>query len=101
MDSRLTAVMSQMSPINLIEPRVGGSPRFASDELTFHFFSLKIQTTVYMRIANLSRLDNWVTLAGETIFRAFYLIFPVHNTVYRPDIKKPIEHTIFFLNCLT
>ena len=52
MDSRVTAVMSQMSLINLIELGGGGggifiprsrvfkkpSPRFAPDKLTFHLF---------------------------------------------------------------
>ena len=72
MDSRLTAVMSQMSLINLIEPGGGGRGNFYTalprvyvtftpicfERTNFLFISLKIQVTVYMRIANLSRLDN-------------------------------------------
>ena len=61
MDSRLTAVVSQKSLINYIEP--GGLfytalPRVLSltpiyfERTNFSFISLKIQVTVYMRIAN-------------------------------------------------
>ena len=68
MDSRLTAAMSHMSLINLIEP--GGHiytalPRvyvtltpICFGRTNFSFISFKIQITVYMRIANLSRLYN-------------------------------------------
>ena len=84
MESRLAVVMSQMSLINLIEP--GGRfynalPRvyvaftlISFGRTNFSFISLKFQVTVYMRIANLSRLEAWVTLARGTIFRAFYQI---------------------------
>ena len=68
MDSRLTAVMSQMSLINLIES--GGHfytvllcvyialTPICFGPTNFSFISLKIQVIVYMRVANLSRHDN-------------------------------------------
>ena len=68
MDSRLTAVMSHMSLINLIEP--GGGDLYCAlaclcnphpdllRQTNFSFITLKIQVTVFMRIANLRRLEN-------------------------------------------
>ena len=72
MDSRLTAVMCQMSLINLIEPGGGGGHFYTAlprvyvtlipmcfGRTNLSFTSLKIQVTVYTRIANFSRLDNY------------------------------------------